>query len=390
MVGKLILKKGEDRRIRRGHLWIFSNEVASMEIKQAGDLVHVFDARGRFVATAYANPKTLICARILSKRRITTLDVQWWQNRLQRAHDLRQRYCDTPNYRWVHGDGDSLPGLAIDRFNDQAVVQTHTLGMERFIPDIVEAAKRILPLRNIYLQNQASIRVLEGLPLYCKTIYGEGDGELVVEENGCRFRCHAFQGQKTGYFFDQRPNRKWVVKHAHGKRVLDAFCYVGAFSALCLQGGAKEVWSIDQSETAMKYAEMNIEAVGGKAKWRKMIGEVLPTFAELESLKEKFDIVIVDPPAFIKSRKQYKKGVEGYINLNKHAARLVAPNGLLCTSSCSGLLSPEDFRKTIARALIEAKRRGYVIKEGGAGPDHPWPPAMPELRYLKFMAVHLD
>jgi len=390
MVGRIELKKNEERRLKAGHLWIFSNEIKSIEVERPGDLAQVFDARGKLLGTAYANPHSLIAGRMLSRKALEQLDTDWWQRRLGMALQLRDALFAAPHYRWVHGEGDRLPGLIIDRFGDDVVVQAHTAGIERQLESVCEAITALVAPKNIYLQNDIRVRKLEGLENYTRVHSGDGTGEIVAVEHGVAMHAHALEGQKTGYFFDQRPNRAWLAPLTKGKRVLDLFSYVGAFSAQALQAGAAEVVSVDASQAALKYAERNMNELGAAERWQGVCADVMKWIPEQIAAGERFDVVVCDPPAFVKSRKLLREGLAGYQKVNKLAARLVAPGGILCSASCSGLVSSDDLRKSVSMGLREAGRSARIIYEGGAGADHPWLPAMPETRYLKFFAMVLD
>lgn len=390
MVGRIELKKNEERRLKAGHLWIFSNEIQRIEVEQPGGLAQVFDARGKLLGTAYANPHSLITGRLLSRKALATLDVDWWQRRLRTALSLREAMFAEPHYRWVHGEGDRLPGLIIDRFGDDVVVQAHTAGIECQLEAICDAIEALIAPRNIYLQNDIKVRELEGLERYSRVGRGSGTGEIVAVEAGVAMHADALHGQKTGYFFDQRPNRAWLAPLARDKRVLDLFSYVGAFAAQALRGGAAEVVSVDASQAALDFAGRNMQELGAAEHWQGICADIMQWLPQQIEAGARYDVVICDPPAFVKSRKLLRQGLSGYQRVNKLAARLVAPGGILCSASCSGLVSSDDLRKSVGAGLREAGRAAQIIYEGGAGPDHPWLPAMPETRYLKFLAMVLD
>ncbi|MDX8389862.1 MAG: class I SAM-dependent rRNA methyltransferase [Mariprofundaceae bacterium] len=390
MTGRIQLKKSEERRLKAGHLWIFSNEIAEMEVGKAGELAHVYDSRGYLAGTAYANPNSLITARMLSRKAVNELDLAWWQKRLQAALTLRESFFPTSHYRWVFAEGDFLPGLVIDRFGDDVVIQAYTAGIELQLPTIIEAVQALVSPRNIYLQNNLKSRELEGLNQYAKVAVGDGDGLITAVEGGASLHCHALSGQKSGYFYDQRPNRSWIANHVDGKRVLDLFSYVGAFAVQSLQAGASEVVSIDASESALAFAEENVKTLDASSRWQGVKADVMHVLADMQAGGEKFDVVICDPPAFVKGRKQMKSGLAGYEKLNTMASRLVSPGGILCSASCSGLVTFDEFRKVMGRSLRAGGHRAHTLYEGSAGVDHPSLPAMAETRYLKFMALHVE
>lgn len=390
MSGKLVLKRGEERRLRAGHLWIYKDEVVSLELEKPGGLVHVIDSMGHSFGTAYANPASQIVARMMSKKNLPELKTAWWQDRLQVALKRRQWLFNSPHYRWIHGEGDGLPGLIIDRYGDDLVIQAHTAGIDVHTDNICEALQALVKPRNIYLHNQTPSRLHEGLEMFNRVYSGDGDGSLIADEGGTAMHCHALDGQKTGYFYDQRPNRAWISALSNNKRVLDLFCYVGAFSVQALKGGASQVVSIDASQTALDYAGHNIEQAGLTTGWQARCADVMKELQSMDENKERFDIVICDPPAFVKNRKKMQEGLRGYERLMERATRLVAPGGMLCAASCSGLVGPDDFRKSVNAGIRNAGRKAQVVYEGGAGGDHPWSPSMPETRYLKFLGLMLD
>lgn len=390
MTARLRLKADEQRRLKAGHLWIYADEVASLDTVEPGELVHVYDAAGHALGTAYANPASKIVARMLSKKCLSELKPAWWRDRLGAALAMREALFDSPHYRWVHGEGDRLPGLVIDRFGDDVVIQAHTAGMECQLAAIADAVEALIRPANLYVNNKASSRQHEALEAYTRVWRGEGEGEVTAMEGGLPMRCHALAGQKTGYFYDQRPNRAWIGRHCRDKRVLDLFAYVGAFAQASLAGGAAEVVSVDTSAPALDWARRNIEAVGHAGRWQGIAADVSKALADMAARGERFDIVISDPPAYVKSRAKLRQGLRGYTRLAEEATRLVKPGGMLCAASCSGLVGMDDFRKATVQGVKAAGRGAQIVYEGGAGADHPWLPAMPETRYLKFSAMMLD
>ncbi len=390
MAGRLILKRNEERRLKTGHLWIYADEVAELRVDAPGGLVHVFSAHGTPLGTAYANPESRIVARLVSGRRLDALHPAWWRDRLKSALARREWLFDSPHYRLVHGEGDRLPGLIVDRFGEDLVLQAHTAGIERHLEAILDALEHLLKPKTIYVANRAGSRLLEGLPLDSYIARGDGDGSVAAVEGGIELRCNALTGQKTGYFYDQRPNRAWMRRIARDRRVLDLFAYVGAFALQALAGGAREVVSVDSSETALSCAEANIRASAPSGRWRPIRADVLKLLPQLIEEGERFEIVICDPPAYVKSRARKQQGLRGYRKLARETARLVAPGGMLALASCSGLVSEDEFRKACLHGIREAGRAGSIVHVGGAGPDHPWNPAMPETRYLKFFVFMLD
>lgn len=390
MTARLILKPNEERRLKAGHLWIYRDEIERLDRIEPGELVHVYDARKRCLGTAYAHPESKLTARMMSKKALSELKPAWWADRLADAMRRRDWLIGTPHYRLVHGEGDKLPGLIVDRFGDDIVVQAHTTGIERQLDAIIEAIASLIPEGNIYINNKAAARKHDGLESYTRVARGDGDGEVIADESGVAMRCQALAGQKTGYFYDQRPNRAWVGERSQGLRVLDLFSYVGAFSVQALQHEAAEVISMDASAQALSWAERNAATTGFGDRWRGIEADIMKVLPEMDKAKERFDIVICDPPAFVKSRSTMQAGLRGYQKLAMMATKLVKPGGMICVASCSGLVVDDDFRKASIAGIREAGRAGQIVYSGGAGPDHPWLPAMPETRYLKFHALTLD
>lgn len=390
MTGMLTLAAHEERRLKAGHLWIYRDEVASLDVACPGGLVHVRDARGHVLGTAYANPNSKIVARMLSRKALHALKPSWWRDRLKVALEMRNWLFDAPYYRWVHGEGDKLPGLVIDRFGNDVVIQSHTAGIDLQLDAIVQAVNELVAVDNIYLNNRAASRVHEGLECGAERLQGMGDGVVTAMEGGLRFQCDALHGQKTGFFYDQRPNREWVAKHGKQRRVLDLFAYVGAFAAPLLRAGASAVVSVDASASALAWAQRNIAQLPEKSSWEGVKGDVLQTLKRLADEGERFDVVICDPPAYVKNRRKLEQGLRGYQRLAQHACRLLRQGGMFCAASCSGLVSMEMFRRASLQGIRQAGRGARVVYEGGAGADHPWLPSMPETRYLKFVAFMLD
>jgi len=390
LAGTLKLKRGEERRIKAGHLWIYADEVEKLSVQTPGGLVHVSDSRGHGLGTAYANPASKIVARMLSKKNFSELKSAWWQERLGQALARRDWAFRTPHYRWVHGEGDKLPGLIVDRFGDDVVLQAHTAGIEAELETIASAIDALVRPANIYINNKANSRRYEGLESYSKVWKGSGNGIVTANEAGIPMQCHALEGQKTGYFYDQRPNREWIGRLCKGRRVLDLFAYVGAFAVKALEHEASEVVSLDASEAALGWAKRNVGAAGFGDRWQGVQVDIMRALPEMAAKGERFDVVICDPPAFVKSRNRLKEGLRGYQKLAMEATRLVKPGGIFCAASCSGLVGSDDFRKATVAGIREAGRGAQIVYEGGAGADHPWLPAMPETRYLKFLGMFLD
>ncbi len=384
----IILPKG--RRARTGSPWLFSNEIRmdpSVKGIAPGTIVNVRGEDGREFGTGYFNPKSLIAVRLLTEDCDTVIDKDFFAARLGRALKLRDSLYDKPFYRLVHAEGDHLPGLVIDRFGDTLTVQIGTAGMEKQRDLILAALDQLLSPATVILRADAPSRALEGLESYVETVKGSGH-RIAVEENGARYMADLTEGQKTGWYYDQRDNRAFIAQFAKGKSVLDAYSYTGGFGILAAKAGARETICLDSSAPALALAEEGARANGVKIQAVKA-----DVFEELERLiggAEKFDIVLADPPPFVKSKKDLEPGAKAYRKLARLAAQVTAPNGVLMLASCSHNIPPDRFAAECAQGLLRAGRRASLIRQAGAGPDHPVHPLLPESAYLKALVYALD
>lgn len=384
----VILPKG--RRARTGSPWIFANELKMDPAAKAiapGSIVNVRGEDGRAFGTGYFNPRSLIAVRLLSDDCDVPVDAEFFAAKFARALALRTSLYDRPFYRLVHAEGDHLPGLVIDRFDDVLTVQIGTAGMERQIDSILAALDATLKPKTVILRNDAPSRTLEGLESYVRTAKGEG-ARIAVEENGARYIADLAGGQKTGWYYDQRDNRAFIASLAKGKTVLDAYSYAGGFGVLAAKAGAKEVICLDSSAPALALAEESAKANGVKITPVKA-----DAFEELERLGaagETFDIVLADPPPFVKSKKDLEPGAKAYRKLARLAAQVTAPGGLLKIASCSHNIPPERFAAECAAGIARTGRAARLIRQAGAGPDHPVHPLLPESAYLKALVYALD
>ncbi len=383
----LRLKRHEDRRLRQGHLWVFSNEVDTratpLKAFEPGDLAVVEDAGGKALGIAYVNPNALICARLLSRDPATAIDRDFWLRRLRQALAWRQRRFPTPHYRLVHGEGDWLPGLVIDRFGDVCVVQLNTAGTERHRGDLLAALDHLLRPATLVLRNDSPARTLEGLPTAVEVIGKPLGASILVEENGCRFLVDPVGGQKTGWFFDHRDNRARAAALARDGRVLDLFAYTGAWGIQLAAAGAREVVCVDSSAAALELAQENARLNGVAERARFVQADVFDHLKQLKQEKVRFDLIVADPPAFIKRRKDVAKGIEGYRRLNKLALARLGEGGLLVSCSCSHHLEPDRLQRLVSGAAAGISRTTALFARGGQAPDHPVHPAIPETEYLK-------
>jgi 23S rRNA (cytosine1962-C5)-methyltransferase len=380
----LRLKRNEDRRLHAGHLWIFSNEVDTAQsplVKfKAGELARVLAHNDRALGLAYVNPKSLIAARLLETWKIP--DASWLAGRIRAALALRERLYAKPYYRLVYGESDGLPGLVIDRYGSACVVQIGTAGMELLKAPIQQALSQVLRCEAVLFKNDGSAREMEGLPSYVEIAAGNFDRPAVVIEDGLEFQAPLSEGQKTGWFFDQAANRRALVKYVRkGARVLDVFSYVGAWGVRAAHSGAREVICVDSSAAALELAGSNAERNGVKVAARK--GDAFDVLEELGKQGERFDVIVIDPPAFAKRKKDLPKALAAYKRLNQLALQAMANDGILVSCSCSFHVSAEDLQDAIAKAARGADKHLQILEMGGQGPDHPVHPAIPETRYLK-------
>ncbi|GAB6190725.1 class I SAM-dependent rRNA methyltransferase [Desulfocastanea catecholica] len=383
---KLRLNRHEERRLRGGHLWIYSNEVDTRQtpLKEfvPGEQVRVETYNGKFLGTAYVNPHSLICARLFS-RDDQGLDRTLLMHRLELALRLRNRLFDHPFYRLVYGESDLLPGLVVDRFGAHLSVQLNSAGMEVLKADIIDTLIALLQPESILLRNDGSMRQLEGLPRLVETAYGTSPAEVELLENGVKMLAPLHVGQKTGWFYDQRPNRALLQRFVQGKRVLDVFSYVGSFAVQAAVFGAKEVMAVDASRFALEMAEKNADLNGVGEIFSGAQGDAFDVLKAFRQDGEKFDVIVVDPPAFIKRKKDHQEGLRAYHRINELAMHLLVDDGLLLSASCSMHLQRDELLDVLRSGGRHLDRHVQILFEGMQGPDHPVHPAIPETRYLK-------
>lgn len=386
-LSRLKLKPHEDRRLREGHLWIYSNEVdvAATPLKNfaAGEQVLVEDSKGKVLGIATVNPNTLICSRLIGRDEKYPLNKSLLVHRLQIALSLREALYDAPYYRLAYGDSDFLPGLVIDRFGDVCVVQIASAGMEQVKDDIIEALQKVVAPKGILFKNDGKMREVEGLESYVTVAFGEVPAEVPLEENGVKFLTPVREGQKTGWFFDHRESRAQLKKFVQGKRVLDVFSYVGGWGVQAAAWGASEVVCVDASAFALEMVAKNAALNGVGEKVKTLQGDAFEILASLKQSGEKFDVVVLDPPAFITRRKDHKNGLIAYRRANEIALRLVGKDGLLVSGSCSLHLAREELVDVIRASARHIDRAVQIIHHGHQGGDHPVHPSIPETEYLK-------
>ena len=386
----ITVKPKEGRKARHGAPWIFSNEIvmdAAAKALASGALVNVKGDDGQDIGTGYFNVKSLIAVRLFSRACGTAIDAAFFSARLARALALRQSLYEKPFYRLVHAEGDGFPGFVLDRFGGTVVAQITTAGMENLLVPLKMALEDVLAPEVIILRNDAPVRELEGLELYVRSEKG-ASGRIAVEENGARYFTDLGQGQKTGWYYDQRDNRAFIAGLAKGKTLLDAYSYTGGFGILAAKAGARETVCLDSSAAALALAEDS--AAANQVSIRAVKADVFEEMERLAAEQETFDIVAADPPPFVKSRKDLEPGAKAYRKLARLAASVTAKNGILCLASCSHNMPAERFAAECAAGILRSGRQARIIRSAGASPDHPVHPMLPESAYLKALVFALD
>jgi 23S rRNA (cytosine1962-C5)-methyltransferase len=387
------LNPGAHRRVMAGHPWVFSNEIEMTRAAKAlepGSLVRLLAHDNRAIGTAMFNPRTLIAARLLATDPAAAIDREFLAARLARARRLRERLYDEPYYRLVHAEADGLPGAVIDRYGPVLVLQLNSAGMDRLAGELLAALGETVAPEAILLRNDSSARGLEGLPAETRWAKGERSGPIELVENGARFLADPASGQKTGWFFDQRENRAAVAALAKGESLLDVYCYTGGFAIAAAVAGAAGVLAIDRSEPALALAgeAAKLNGVGERCRFER--GDAFESLERIAAAGERHGVVVADPPAFVKSKKDIGAGSRAYRKLARLAASCVAPEGFLFIASCSHNMEAAAFAEEVRRGLHDAGRGGRILRASGAAPDHPVHPHLPESAYLKALLLQLD
>ena len=384
---ELFLRRGADRRLRGGHLWVYSNEVDTARNPlgsfTAGDLVVVRDASGGILGSAYMEPQALICGRVYAPGEALNFDRELIERRLATALAGRQAAFEKPFYRLVYGDSDTLPGVVIDRFGDYLVVQCNNAAVERYREQLVAALVALLQPAGILLRGDSRLRREQGLAADAEVVHGELPEQVELEENGVRFLAPVFAGQKTGWFYDHRMSRARLAAWVAGRSVLDVYSYIGGWGIQAAAFGATEVTCLDSSAQALEGVEANAALNGLQERVTTLRGSAPETMSSLQQQGRSFDVVILDPPAFIRRRKDLKKGITAYRRINELGLKLLNPGGLLVSASCSMHLSRADLMGAMQQAAVRAGCQLRVVEQGAQGPDHPIHPAIPETEYLK-------
>jgi len=382
------LRKKEDRRILRGHPWVFSNELERLPQDCApGEIIDLLDSSGRFIGRGYINPHSLIAVRLLTRTQ-EEIDLAFFRRKIAAARALRATFGFGDSFRAIFSEGDGLPGLIVDKYADTLVIQSSTAGIDRQLDLIITALTEEYASKAVVLRNDTSSREMEGLTQEKRVVFGTVDGPLVIEESGIRYTVDVLEGQKTGFFFDQRENRLALKDHVKGRRTLDCFCYVGAWALSAARFGASEVIGLDASEKAIALATKNAELNGLAAQFRK--ADVFDELRAFEKQRERFGCIVLDPPAFVKNRAKVREGIKGYKEINLRAMKLLEPGGALITCSCSHHIDQELFREMLIDAAFSAGKQARILEMRSQARDHPALLAARETQYLKAAYLVID
>ncbi len=387
------LVPGRHKRALEGYPWIYSNEIemtAEAKALPRGTVVRFVSHDNRPLATGFFDAHSLIAGRLLERDGDAVLDEAWLGHRVGRALALRQRLFAEPCYRLIHAEADGLPGTVIDRFGDVVVAQINSAGMDKLSDALVRAIDAAMSPAAIVIRNDSALRSIEGLSEGVRIAKGTIDGPIRIQENGVAFLADVTEGQKTGWFFDQRENRKAVAGLAKGSRVLDVYAHTGGFGLQAAAAGAAETVLVDRSELALELARRAAGLNGLGERCRFVQAEAFRELERLAAAGERFDVVVVDPPAFVKAKKDLATGLKGYRKLAEMASRLVAPGGFLFAASCSHNVDAPMFLNEMTRGIGRARRSGRILRQAGAAADHPVHPLLPESAYLKGVLLQLD
>ncbi len=382
------LKQKEERRILRGHPWIFSNELEDVSAGlEPGELVDVIDHSGRFIGRGYINPHTLIAVRLLTRKQ-EKIDAEFLGRKIAAAHSFRATLGFGDSFRAVFGEGDGLPGLVVDKYADTLVVQSSTAGMDRMMNAVITALQGEFSPRAIVLRNDTASRGLEGLAQEKRVVHGTVTGPATIEESGIKYNVDVLEGQKTGFFFDQRENRQALKDIVKGRRTLDCFCYIGAWSLNAARFGASEVTGIDSSQRAVDLAAANAALNSLSARF--VAADIFEELRTFEKQRDRFGCIILDPPAFVKSRSKVREALKGYKEINLRAMKLLESGGVLVTCSCSHHVDQELFKEMLIGAAYSAGRQARLIEMRFQARDHPVLLAARETQYLKCAILMID
>ena len=381
------------KRVAAGRPWIYSNEIVMTDEVKAlkpGTITGVVSDAGEWLGQATVNPHALISGRIVTRDRDVVIDHEFLVARLGAALRLRERLFDEPYYRLANAEADGLPGIIIDRYGSTVSIQLNTAGAECLKDDLIHAIENVLLLETVVLRNDSAARSLEGLDKYCSIAKGSLNQPVQLRENRTLFFADILQGQKTGWFYDQRMNRAFVASLANGARLLDCYAHTGGFAIQAAVRGAIETIVVDTSVSALELASAAAQKNGVAKRVSIHKADVFLDLVSRADADERFDIVVADPPSFVKSKRDLKSGSRGYRKLARLAAKVVAPGGVLFIASCSHNMSLDLFNEQVIRGVTDARRTGRILMKSGAGPDHPLHPGLPESAYLKATTFQLD
>ena len=388
-MAKAVLRKTRESRVRSGHPWVFASDIERVEGNfEPGDVVDVVSSHNTYLGRAFYNPKSQISLRMLTTHD-EPVDEAFFRRRVQEAWDYRNQFCDPASCRLIFSESDFLPGLIVDKFGEYLVVQSLCLGIEKWKQSIVRDLAEIVHPKGIWERSDVPVRRLEGLEQTTGLLYGEVPDSIDMVENGLRFVVDVKNGQKTGFFLDQKENRAAIAPLCKGARVLDCFCHNGSFSLHAAKYGAKSVLGVDISEEALEVARLNAENNGLSDVVTFEAHNCFDHLRELTDAHEQFDVVILDPPAFTKTRAAVESALRGYKEINLRGMKLVRKSGFLVTCSCSQHVSPEQFRDMINQAARDSKTKLRLVENRTQGHDHPILPASPETQYLKCMILQV-
>jgi 23S rRNA (cytosine1962-C5)-methyltransferase len=388
-MAKAILKPTRESRVRGGHPWVFSSDVIDVQgTFEPGDVVDVYSSKDTFMGRAFYNPASQIALRMLTHRD-EKIDEAFFRRRVETAWEYRRQFCDPESCRLIFSESDFLPGLIVDKFSDMLVVQSMSLGIERWKDALVNILADVVKPRGIYERSDVPVRRLEGMEMTTGSLWGEAPERVDMRENGILFSVDIQHGQKTGFFLDQKENRLEVMKLSKGARVLDCFCHNGSFALHAAKGGAREVLGVDISEEALAVARDNAARNGLDGVVTFEAHNCFDHLRELTDAGEQYDLVILDPPAFTKSRAALESALRGYKEINLRGLKLVRPGGFLVTCSCSQHVSRDQFQDMVNQAARDSKKRVRMVEFRTQGYDHPILPAACETQYLKCMILQV-
>ena len=387
---RVVLNRKISNRVVSGHPWIFSNEINKLDDSiVAGDIAEVYTHDAKFVGKGYVNPASMISIRLLTRDKKDTIDKAFFRNKIAAAWDYRKKIGYTENCRLVYGEADGIPQLIIDKFNDYFVIQTLALGIDVWKNEIVESLHELFSPKGIYERNDVPVRELEGMEQKKGFLSEPFDTKIMINENGLKFIVDVDKGQKTGYFLDQQDNRKAIQHIVKGADVLGAFCYTGTFEIHAAHYGAKQVLGLDISESAVQQSKENA-ALNGITNCTFQAINAFDALKQWSKEEKKWDVVMLDPPSFTKSRENIQKAISGYKEINLRGMKLLKPGGFLVTSSCTNLIQPDLFYQTIEAAAKDARRTLKQVVFQAQSPDHPIIKSLENTNYLKFLIVQVN